>query len=266
MTNKITDKDIKKCYWNTYLLGAGWNYERMQGLGYLHAMLPVLDKMYVEKEDRVKAAETYMEFFNTNPHVAPVIVGANISLVESNPKDFDAVRSLKLSLMGPLAAVGDTILIAVFGSIIFAIGASLALSGSNFSWIAGILPLLLFVLPIMILRYKFHYMGYKIGKDLFVKYSSEFEVAKKYAFIVGLTVIGALASSMVKINLAETIMIGSVPIKLRESLNSIMPNLVVFITTILSYKALGMKKMNSTRLLGLVLVLGTILGMLGILV
>lgn len=263
---KITDKDIKKCYWNTYFLGVGWNYELMQGLGYMHSMLPVLDKVYTKKEDRIKVAEKYTEFFNTNPHVAPGIIGANIALVEEKPEELDAVSNLKLSLMGSLAAIGDTVLIAVFGSIVFALAAGIANTGGDFAWLAAFVPLLLFVIPIMIFRYKLHYKGYEIGKELFTKYADKFEMLKKYSFILGLVVIGALAATMLKLNLSNELMIGEVILPLNDQIESIIPGILVLLATVGSYKLLGMKKMNSTWLILIVFVVAIILGSLGILV
>ena len=52
MTNskKFTKKELRslnlRWIWNSQI---GWNYERMQGLGYLTTMLPVIDKLYGDR-------------------------------------------------------------------------------------------------------------------------------------------------------------------------------------------------------------------------
>lgn len=49
----LTKKDIDKAYfrwWMTAEISA--NYERMQGLAYGASMIPILEKLYPEKEDR----------------------------------------------------------------------------------------------------------------------------------------------------------------------------------------------------------------------
>ncbi len=54
-TAKITEKDLRSVYRRWLLAGqAGWNYERMQGLGYCFAMMPVLRKLYKNEEDLKK--------------------------------------------------------------------------------------------------------------------------------------------------------------------------------------------------------------------
>ena len=57
--NTLTKNDLQKVRWRWYFLGeAAWNYEIMQGLGYCYSMMPVLKKLYPEKEDMKKALQT----------------------------------------------------------------------------------------------------------------------------------------------------------------------------------------------------------------
>lgn len=264
--NHLTKDELNKIFIDTFWLQLGWNYEVMQGLGYVHGMERVLEKNYLTEEERIAAAKTYMEFFNCNPHLATTITGINVALEEEQPGNLDMARSVKLSLMGPLSSIGDTLVVAVFGSIIFALDATLAMSGSQFAWFAGLMPILFYTLPVNYLRYKLFFLGHKYGTTLFTEQADKFELIKKYGYMFGLIVIGGLAASMVKVNLIDNIMIGDVQLALGSSLNSIFPGLVTLLATLLAYWSLGLEKMNSTRLLLLVLILGTLLGALGILV
>lgn len=67
--NKIQNglsKESKSVFWRWYFLGgAGWNYEKMQGLGYFYSMLPMIKKQK-DEEDRKNLAKTELQFFNTN--------------------------------------------------------------------------------------------------------------------------------------------------------------------------------------------------------
>ena len=49
---KITDQDIKRVS-KRWILASQitWNYEKMMGVGYLYAMLPILRKLYKKSED-----------------------------------------------------------------------------------------------------------------------------------------------------------------------------------------------------------------------
>src|SRR6266436_4336965 len=86
-----------------------WNYERMQALGYLYSMLPVINAVYKAPEERIAAMKRHLSFYNTNPYIgSPAIFGATVALEAQ--KEGELVDSLKVGLMGPLAGVGDTIL------------------------------------------------------------------------------------------------------------------------------------------------------------
>lgn len=57
------DKVKNKVFWRWYFLGgAGWNYEKMQGLGYYFSMLPMIKKQKTE-ENQKKMAQTQLQFF-----------------------------------------------------------------------------------------------------------------------------------------------------------------------------------------------------------
>ena len=49
--DKEDKKMLKKVFWRTMTLSSTYNYERMQGLGYVYTMIPVI-KRYYKKECR----------------------------------------------------------------------------------------------------------------------------------------------------------------------------------------------------------------------
>lgn len=263
---KLSKKELNSIFRKTMWLQLGWNYETMQGRGYFHAMEPIIEKNYKTAEEKQAAAEMYSEFYNTNPHVSPAIVGANIALEESGLGDAESIRSLKLSLMGPLAALGDTLILAVYGSIVCAIAATIALSGSELAWVGALVPALAFTIPLLVFRYKMFHAGHDLGSNLFTKYAAQFEMAKKYGYIFGLIVIGGLAYSTIHVNFSNEVMIGEVTIALNDQLNAFYPGIATLVFVLGCYWLLGKKWMSSVKLLLIVLGLGTVLGALGILV
>ena len=66
-------------------------------------------KIYTYRNDEdglQQAAKRHLQFFNTNPWVAPYIFGLNIAIEEKEKNNAaDAVSSIKSGLMGPLAGV-----------------------------------------------------------------------------------------------------------------------------------------------------------------
>ncbi len=70
-------------------------------------------------------------------------MGAHIALEEAGAS-FDTTEGLKVGLMGPLAGVGDTLVWALYNSIIFSICSSMALAAIRLphpGYDPGILPL-----------------------------------------------------------------------------------------------------------------------------
>lgn len=76
----------------------------MQNIGFTNALLPGLKNTNPEK--LTKIAERYLTFFNTQPYMAPTILGVNLNLIEQGQEE-TAIK-LNSSLSGSLAALGDT--------------------------------------------------------------------------------------------------------------------------------------------------------------
>ena len=54
---KLTKQDIKKVYIrNLFAFQFGWNYEKMQGLGYAYVIMPVLKRLYKNDPEKMKKA------------------------------------------------------------------------------------------------------------------------------------------------------------------------------------------------------------------
>ncbi len=100
-----------RSFLRTFLVQACWNFERMQNVGFLYAILPILRTVW--KDDMLEASRRHGQFFNTHPYFAPVILGAVGRLEEDlqngRPDAERNINALKLGLMGSLGAVGDSL-------------------------------------------------------------------------------------------------------------------------------------------------------------
>lgn len=61
---KITKSDLRKVWLRSIPMEHSWNYERMMHSGYCFAILPILKKLYPNKEDYIKALQRHMELYN----------------------------------------------------------------------------------------------------------------------------------------------------------------------------------------------------------
>jgi mannose PTS system EIID component len=92
-------------------LQSSWNLERMQNLGFLYAILPSLRRIYHVKADQKSAALRHLEFFNSQPYMACLIMGAVIRMEqeceEKQIKEED-ISQFKAYTMTAFAAIGDS--------------------------------------------------------------------------------------------------------------------------------------------------------------
>lgn len=64
--SKITLRDVWNVFWRWQLSCEMSNsYERMQSVAYCFAMVPVLKKLYPDREEFIEALQRHLVFFNT---------------------------------------------------------------------------------------------------------------------------------------------------------------------------------------------------------
>jgi mannose/fructose/N-acetylgalactosamine-specific phosphotransferase system component IID len=192
---QLTQKELRASFWRYFWsFQISWNYERMQALGFAWAMEPVLRKLYPNQPDYEAALQRHLVFFNTNPVVgAPLIIGSAIAMEEAGaPESADGV---KVALMGPLAGVGDTIVWALYNSIIMTIGAAWALQGN----IAGpIFVVAMVAIPYTVVRWWQFFWAYNQGKQLATHLASGMlERLTEGATVLALIVFGGFIPSIV---------------------------------------------------------------------
>ena len=256
---KLTKQDINKVYVrNLFALQFGWNYEKMQGLGYSYVIMPALKRLYGDDPEKMKRAlKMQSSYFNTTPGTSHLIVGADMALEEEiGIESEEAVSALKTGLMGPLAGVGDTLFIAIYRAIVFSIASYVAMQGNP----VGLIVPLLACAAVLWVRYKFTWMGYQSGRKLATGFADSISPITEAASILGLTVVGALIPSVVNYSTNLAFTMGDVTFAVQDMLDKIMPKMLPLGIVMLSYWLLGKKKINSTKLIFILLGLGMILG------
>ncbi|GAB6093501.1 PTS system mannose/fructose/sorbose family transporter subunit IID [Furfurilactobacillus curtus] len=207
--NKITltKRDRLHVAWRSTFIQGSWNYERMQNGGWCYSLIPALNKLYKNKEDRIAAYKRHLEFFNTHPYLASPIIGVTLALEEerANGAEVDdvAIQGVKVGMMGPLAGVGDPVFWYTVRPIVGALGASLALGGN----ILG--PILFFVVWNLI-RWGFMWytqeFGYRAGSRITEDLSGGLlQSVTRGASMMGMFVIGALIERWVNIKFVPVV-------------------------------------------------------------
>ncbi|CAJ2233038.1 hypothetical protein CPBBRM18_IMEEAPEM_01193 [Companilactobacillus paralimentarius] len=159
------------------------------------------------------------------------------------------------------AGVGDTIFGVILPTIFGSIGAYMGLHGNPI----GAIIWLLVNFAVLFLRFSLLPLGYSQGEKLIYAAGDKLNKITDSAILLGVTVVGALIPTVVSVKVPLVFRTGKVTLKAQSILNQIMPSLVPVILVAICYWLLGKKKMNSTRLIVSVLIVGIILGGLGIL-
>ncbi|SDN46117.1 PTS system IID component, Man family (TC 4.A.6) [Fictibacillus solisalsi] len=234
----ITRKDLMKVFWRSLRLLGSFNFERMQGLGYAFTMIPIIRKLYKTKEERSLALKRHLEFFNTAPWLSTFIFGITVAMEEENSKnkDFDvkSITAVKVGLMGPVAAIGDSLFWGTIRLIAAGIGASMTIKGNP---LGIFLYAFLFNIPHYFCRYFGLFQGYKLGTKLLNK-AMESGIMQKVthgASIIGLMSIGAMTASMVKFSTPLQFGSGKGVVKVQEVLDQIFPAMLPLLFTFLIY-------------------------------
>ena len=193
--SKITKKELNHVFWRSFQMEFSWNYERQMNMAYVYAMIPILKKLYQSKEEMAAALKRHLEFFNTTPHIVTLILGITAAMEEENKDDpeFDvtAIDSIKTSLMGPLAGLGD-----------------------SFFW--GTLRLIATG------------WGYRLGTGFLKKIQANgmMESLTLGASIIGLMVVGAMTATMITINIPLKIGSGENAVTVQSIFDDIVPNIL----------------------------------------
>lgn len=169
MRNKISKWDLIKSWsiWMNFCHSC-YNYERLQGLGFGHSMMPIINKIYKAKNEKKDAVKRHIEFFNTEPNIGTPIHGYIISLEEkkSNGEEIRNISAIKKGLMGSIAGMGDSITQTIITPLLLLLAIYYALSHNI---IGAITCVFLLAAYIIYISYTGWMDGYYNGQKAIIK-------------------------------------------------------------------------------------------------
>ncbi len=136
---RLTPRDLRKVALRTFLFQATWNYERQQGLGWAWALEPVLCRLHPDAAPRRERLAEHTAYFNTQPTLASLALGAVARLEEERAEGGDAggdIARIKAVLGSSLAAVGDRLFWFTLRPFAACVGLCLAWLGSPWAALA----------------------------------------------------------------------------------------------------------------------------------
>lgn len=241
-------------------LQGSYNYERMQSVGWLYAILPGLEKIHTEKEDLSLAMQHHLEFFNTHPFLVTFLMGIVLSM-EQKKMDINIIRTTKTTIMSTLGGIGDAIIWYILVPVAASFCANISLKGS----VAGpILFLLIFNIFQFSVRFFLMNKSYQWGMKMAERLQERAEEIEKAAKKLGVFVVGALTSYYGGMNLALTLENGESPVVLQTILDNIFPQLIPLGLTLGFYFLKKRKKWTGGKCFGMALFLGMIGAVVGL--
>ena len=248
-----------------FAAGLGYNVETQQAPAVAFSMRKALRKIYPKDDEYIEAMDNHYKYFNANPLMANIILGATLAMEEKDGiKAKDAVQSLKTSLMGPFSGVGDSVFWILIPTIMGSIAGYMALQGNA----VGAILWMVLQIAFFWLKMGLFKTGYNSGTKLITSLGEKINIFTDAISVMGLMVVGSLIPTVVKVYTPLKFATGKVMLSLQTGIfNKIMPSLLPVCVTALVYWLLGKKSWTPTRIILLIIVLclgGPASGVLGV--
>lgn len=260
MEKKLSKKALLKSFHNWYYGHLTcFSQEHMQTFGYLCAMLPLVEELYKDEEEKANAMNTYTAFFNTEPQLGTVIVGMTAGLEEARANgagdvDDETINSLRAGLMGPVAGIGDSLVVGTVIPILLGIALGMSTGGSPLGAIFYIIAWNLFAYFGMKFLY---FKGYSLGgKAVDFLIGVQGEALRESVSTLGGIVIGAVAATWVSVKTSLQLFndTGEAYLVLQNKLDEVFPGLLTAVFIIVCWFLMAKKKMSPIKVMLLLVV------------
>lgn len=271
----LTKRDVLKSYliyWTS--AEVCHSFERMQAPAFCAALVPALKKFYPNKEDKphyIEALKRNMTFFNSEAHWGGgPCLGLTLAMEEKKSKNYEAlpgemIMNLKTGLMGPLAGIGDTISWSTLMYLFIGMFLPLAKKGNPLGGIAPILLLTVICFGIgYFLTSKCYTFGYSFAENMLKSGLVNMIIAG--ASILGLFMMGGLASTYVTVSTPLKFATGAYSTTLQSILDSIAPGILPLIVVLCIWGYLSKVKRNYFAATLGVTIISLVLGCLGLII
>jgi PTS system mannose-specific IID component len=247
------------------------SFDKQQGVGFCMAMAPAMKKIYKDDPEEMKASLVqHAEFYNTCASIGSIITGIVLSMEEQRaqglPITRDAIRTVKVGLMGTLAGIHESIINGAVQPLILLTFANIAAQGKVWAPFAFVACMLI---SVMFIESYFSYRaGYKMGSSAAVKLlqGGKMQTVLSFFSVLGMFMVGCLCFSSISMPVALTIATRSSSIALQSIFDMLAPGILplVLILSLYKYYTSGAKNAMLKATL-YVLITGFVLGAIGFL-
>lgn len=225
-----------------------FSQEHMQTFGYMCAMLPVVEELYDTNEEQTEKIMTYSTFFNTEPQVGSIVVGITAGMEEARANgeevDDETINGIRAGLMGPLAGIGDSLVVGTLLPIL--LGIALGLSGGG-SPLGAIFYILVWNIGMFLIMRFMYFKGYELGgKAVEILVGEKANAIRESIIMLGTMVIGGVTASWINITTSFQMLNseGGVIVDLQKTLNDVYPSILSAVFVLICWYLLSKKRMS----------------------
>ncbi|MEG0709832.1 MAG: PTS system mannose/fructose/sorbose family transporter subunit IID [Longicatena sp.] len=261
---KITKKDLWKTFFYSEGFVSGFNYEKQEAPGFVFSMMPVIEKIYTDPEEKKEAYRRHSELFLTEARLSHFVIGLTAAMEERNANEHDidpvSIGAIKSALMGPLAGIGDSLYHGTLRPIMAGLAISMVIASNYTSVLGPVVFVLVMALVGQALRFFGIFKGYEKGVEFVGAMQSSGLIGKmtKYAGIAAYVVIGGFVSKFVAISIPWSYTAGKTEVSIQATLDGMVPGLLPVLYTLLMVWLLKKKKANPIVLMLITMVVGII--------
>ena len=284
---KVSKKSLNSSFWRWFYGNLTcFSHEHMQTFGYMWSMLPIIQELYETKDEQAEKLQTYYPFFNTEPQIGSIVVGITAGLEEARTNgaeeiDDEMINGIRAGLMGPLAGIGDSLIVGTYIPVLLGIALGLAEGGSI---IGPLFYIVVWNVTSIFFQKWIYNKGYELGGSAVEVIVGEQATALRESVIVmGQVIVGAMAGTWVSIttsvqlttsiqNKTEMVIEGSkviekvtgtqeVPVLLQEKLDGAFPGVLTLLFVLGCWWLMAKKAISPIKIM-LLMVVVAIVGVL----
>lgn len=284
---KVSKKTLNSSFWRWFYGNLTcFSHEHMQTFGYMWSMLPIIQELYETKDEQAEKLQTYYPFFNTEPQIGSIVVGITAGLEEARANgaeeiDDEMINGIRAGLMGPLAGIGDSLIVGTYIPVLLGIALGLAEGGSI---IGPMFYIVVWNVTSIFFQKWIYNKGYELGGSAVEVIVGEQATALRESVIVmGQVIVGAMAGTWVSIttsvqlttsiqNKTEMVIEGSkviekvtgtqeVPVLLQEKLDGAFPGVLTLLFVLGCWWLMAKKAISPIKIM-LLMVVVAIVGVL----
>ena len=284
---KVSKKSLNSSFWRWFYGNLTcFSHEHMQTFGYMWSMLPIIQELNETKDEQAEKLQTYYPFFNTEPQIGSIVVGITAGLEEARANgaeeiDDEMINGIRAGLMGPLAGIGDSLIVGTYIPVLLGIALGLAEGGSI---IGPLFYIVVWNVTSIFFQKWIYNKGYELGGSAVEVIVGEQATALRESVIVmGQVIVGAMAGTWVSIttsvqlttsiqNKTEMVIEGSkviekvtgtqeVPVLLQEKLDGAFPGVLTLLFVLGCWWLMAKKAISPIKIM-LLMVVVAIVGVL----